>query len=508
MIAWIDRQRAADDDGLGMILVIGIMALVTALVGVSASIAVSSITSSRNRVTYEQALATSENGIDYALGKLQKAFDDYNADWPMPSPPSTVDPSPVCNAAVVNQTATTDAAQRVEARTVLQQIATNPACRVKGGVGEYVIWKPPTPLVNGKYPKYGKVYTMSFVPSYTAAAKLRKSRMLKAEYLFMPYRPTNAVLTGGNLSFDSSTKVTTAYGIDPSEASVHTNGTIATDGNPTVTGLVSSTGGSSAQSNNFTSTLNPNGAVIQKPVQRIPLVDAQSLYNRTRNDHPEYAQYSGTVYQGPWYDLCTDGYARPRAVTGAPCSESTTLNPGNQNSFRGWTYNATDHVWTASNSTQSGTYYIFEGSADIGTGNGAINNITVIAQAKDHDSCAGKKYGNINWNHYDMKAPSMTNLFMYADSDIVTHANWSAGSGTTAPPVISGMFVAGDQMLMETSSAGAVGSVVVGDQCTTGSPDLATTNQIKNPEIYYDPNSDAPFTSIISTTLWLEYTGS
>jgi hypothetical protein len=69
------------------------------------------------------------------------------------------------------------------------------------------------------------------------------------------------------------------------------------------------------------------------------------------------------------------------------------------------------------------------------------------------------------------------------------------------------MFVAGDQMNMETSSAGAVGSVVVGDQCTTGDPDPVTSNQIKNPEIYYDPNSDAPFTSIISTTLWLEYVG-
>jgi hypothetical protein len=49
--------------------------------------------------------------------------------------------------------------------------------------------------------------------------------------------------------------------------------------------------------------------------------------------------------------------------------------------------------------------------------------------------------------------------------------------------------------------------LVVGDQCSTGNPDIATTNEIKNPNIYYDPFSDAPFTSIISTTLWLEYVG-
>ena len=34
-----------------------------------------------------------------------------------------------------------------------------------------------------------------------------------------------------------------------------------------------------------------------------------------------------------------------------------------------------------------------------------------------------------------------------------------------------------------------------------------TSNEIKNPAIYYDPNSDAPFTSLIDTTLWLEYVG-
>jgi hypothetical protein len=157
--------------------------------------------------------------------------------------------------------------------------------------------------------------------------------------------------------------------------------------------------------------------------------------------------------------------------------------------------------------TQDGIYYVHEGSVDVGPGNGAINNVTVIAGAQNPDNCASKKYGNIEWNKFDMKAPAMTNLFMYADSDIVTHSNWSAGQGISAPPVISGMFVAGDQMHMETSSAGAVGSVVVGDQCNDGDPDLITDNEIKNPNIYYDPNSDAPFTSIISTTLWLEYVG-
>jgi hypothetical protein len=133
--------------------------------------------------------------------------------------------------------------------------------------------------------------------------------------------------------------------------------------------------------------------------------------------------------------------------------------------------------------------------------------MTIIASAENQDNCSAKKYGNISWDHFSLAAPSYPKLWMYADSDIYTTSNFSAGSGTTALPVISGMFVAGDQLHMETSSQGAVGSVVVGDQCTTGNPDLATANEIKNPAIYYDPNSEAPFTSIINTTLWLEYTG-
>ena len=497
MTTWFRRRlaRAGSDEGMGMILVIGIMGLVTGLVAVAASVAVNSITSSRNRVTYEQALATAENGIDYSLAKLQKAFDESNADYPMPS---STDPGGACSTTVA-QTATTDDAQRAEARTVLNQIASNSACRIKGGVGEYVIWKPPTPLVNGAYPKYGKIYAMSFVPSYGAAAQVRKVRMLKAEYLFMPYRPTHAVLAGGDLVFDSSTNVTAAYGVDPTLASVHTNASVTTIGNPTVTGAVTSTGSSTAQSNNFTNPLNPGGAVTQTSIQRIPVVDAETLYNQNRGR-----------YLSSWYDLCPDGTARPQAPAGRPCSAPDTaiLNGGDLNSFRGWSYVAANRTWVASNATQSGIYYVFEGSVDVGTGNTAIDNITVIAQAKDKDPCTSKKYGNITWDHYDMKAPSMTNLFMYADSDIVTHANWSAGSGTTSAPVISGMFVAGDQMQMETSSAGAVGAMVVANQCQTGNPDLVTTSEIKNPAIYYDPNSDAPFTSVISTTLWLEYPGS
>jgi hypothetical protein len=492
------HRRMHSEDGFGLILVIGFITIITTLVFIAGTIAVTSLTSSRQRVSYEQAIATAENGVDFTLAHLQTAFDDYNADYPIPSLPTTAVPSPFCNGTPVDDPApfTTEAAEKAWAKAQLAALlAAHPSCVTKAGDGDWLVLKPRTPLVDGKYPKYGRIYAMGWSPSRTSPNA--KVRLVKEEYIFMPYQPTNAVLTGGDLVLDSSTTVRAAFGVDPTLASVHTNGSLSTSGNPTVTGMVTSTGSSSAQSNNFNTTLNPGGSVSTSSLQSVPTVNAHSFYFKALNDHPEES--------ATWYDLCSDGYAYTQSA-GGPCT-GTQLNGGTQNAFNGWSYTSSSHTWVASRNTVDGTYYIDKGNVDVGSGNGSFQNITVIASADNPTNCSSKKYGNINWDHFDMKNPSYPNLWMLADSDIVTHSNFSAGSGTTSAPVISGMFVAGDQMQMETSSQGAVGSVVVGDQCSNGNPDLVTSSEIKNPAIWYDPNSEAPFTSIIDSTLWLEYAG-
>jgi hypothetical protein len=104
-----------------------------------------------------------------------------------------------------------------------------------------------------------------------------------------------------------------------------------------------------------------------------------------------------------------------------------------------------------------------------------------------------------------MEAPSVSNLFMLADQDLLTHSNFYAGS-SSGGTVVSGLFVAGDQIQLETSSAGAYGAVIAGDECDpTDGSSLVDANVVKNPAIYYDPNGQAPFVDIINTTLWLEY---
>ncbi len=467
---------------------IGVTAFVTVLIVTASVVAVHGLKQSQNRAKFEQSLASAENGVDSTLARLQKAFDDYNADYPIPSLGTLAEPTPACSAPEVAQPApfATQAAEDTWARTQLAALPSS--CWQTGASGDYLVLKPATPLVNGAYPKYGKVYALGMSPSHTDAGAV--TRMVKAEYVFMPFRPTHAVLTGGDLNISSSTTVTAAYGVDPALAAVHTNGSVTSVlGNPTVSGPVTSTGNSPGVSSNKFASNGASGAVMSKPPQSIPKVNARTMYFLASGVP------GGTTN---WYDLCADGTARPWSASGPCTGASIGSSP-----VRGWTYNSGSHLWTATRDALSGTYYV--NGADVTSANGVatFTNFTVIAASTNPDNCATKQYGNINWTRYDILAPSYPNVWFYADADIATGSNFSAGSGISAPPVVSGMFIAGDQISLQTSSSGAVGSVLAGNTCST-SP-LVTTNEVKNPAIYYDPNSTAPFTSIITTTLWLEY---
>ena len=134
----------------------------------------------------------------------------------------------------------------------------------------------------------------------------------------------------------------------------------------------------------------------------------------------------------------------------------------------------------------------------------AVPNLTVLASASS--MTCNKVGGNITWGSTDPLAPSLANTWLIADQDLMTTSNYQAGSASGGT-VISGFFIAGDQVEMSTSSNGAFGAVIAAGQCAPASGTLVTNNLIKNPSIYYDPNAQAPFTDVINNTLWLEYGG-
>ena len=496
MISWMRRAMRRGDEGVGLILVIGVSVFVFLLAAAAVSLAINGLTQSRNRTNFEKALASAETGIDSTLGRLQTAFTEYGADYPVPA-------TTMASASLASQCVhpsispdgapgydgtsfTTEDAERAWARESLQFIADNyPECIQNGDGGQFVVLKPPSTVV-----KYGRVYAMAAMPSF---ARPVKTRIVKDEYIFMPFRPTAAILAGGNLEISSSTYVFTAAGTDPHTAGVHANGSLTGTGNPTIDGPVTYSGSSGSLGTNKVY----GGTISQVPVQQIPFLSARSLYGQA-------ASLNASVL-ADWYDLCNDGSVKEYNAGGDPCegaSAGDSVAAGG--SFRGWTFSKPGGVptWTASSDTLDGTYYIDRGNVRTGNGNGTIGRLTVIASAENPDDCGTKKYGNITWDHYSIGQVALPGQWFLADSDLVTTSNFSAGSATA--PVSSGMFSAGDQMNMETSSQGAVGSVVIGDKCNT-TDGLVSTSEVKNPTVYYDANADGIFTSVITTALWLDY---
>lgn len=501
-----------------MILVIGISIMVFALVSAATAYAINGLSQSQQRSAFERSLAAAENGVDRTLAELSAAFTDYNADYPVPSPPTLAEPTPWCNTTAVTYPAfLADGSQVSDANGVFvsenaertwatQQLTTlRSVCgELDGGVGQYVVLKPVSPLSGGVYPKSGKVYAMGAVPGFDDPEAT--TRLVKNEYIFMPYRPMNAVLTGATLEIGASVVITGAAGVDPSVAGIHTNGTLDISGASaaTITGSVS-------QTEPVSGAPSLGGQpVVQQDQQRMPEVDAGKYYFQA----PNYSKDN----MASWYNLCPDGSVRAYSSAG-PCDAATSavLNQAADGSlvlpYRGWDFltSGADRTWQGDRTTQPGTYYAHHSSIEAKTGgpDPMINGLTLIAEASDKENCSAKRYGNITWGHHSITAPAMGNMFFYADGDVKVDSNIQLGQGATTPPVVSGMAVARDQIALSTSSNSAVGAVVATDACSTTQPvdSIVGVNSIKNAELYYDPNSDAPFTSIITTSLWLDYSG-
>ena len=503
------RDVRSDDTGFGMILVIGTSILVFSLVLAATAYAISGLKQSRNRTTFEQSLAVAEQGIDGTMSNLQTAFNKYNVDYPVPNNAWAygTPAAPSCNLAPVgwpavlaNGTTVSDSsgtfvaasgrtAEQNEKQWSTEQlttIAATTSCRVTDTSGndrsQYVVLKPVTTLVGGLYPKFGKIYTLSAIPSFDDSTSRR--RLLKSEYLFMPYRPQHAILTGSNLTFQGDLLVTGAAGVDPLLAAVHANGTIDVIGNSNVvTGPVTSTG--------VSSTSTSSGPISQGPSVSIPSVSALDFHGR--------AQAASPTSMTDWYDMC-DGVLKTYAVS-APCTGTAIAGT------RNWSWSAGTRTWTAPASVLPGTYYANEANVKNGSGNGTISNLTVVASSTNPTNCGSKRYGNIDWDHYDISNPQYQNLWFYADGDVSVTSNIKIGQGATTGTVVSGMIVAGDQTRLYTQSNSAVGGVVSADTCRTSpqpADSLISTNEVHS-DLYYDPNAVAPFTSVITNTLWLDY---
>lgn len=483
--------RQADDAGIGMILVIGITVFVAALSATAGVFVMNGLAQSRHRVAFEQALATAEAGIDFTLSHLQRAYDEGPRDYPVPDPGKA--PMAGCSLPSItlpDWSGEVDpaAAERLWVDNWFEdKLATSAGrgCLMGTPAGQVMILKPAHSA--NDTPQYGRVYARGFSPSFSDPRALH--RTIKAEYVFLPYQPSHAILTGTKLKLQSTSTEVTGVDSDSAKlAAVHTNGTLDVKGLPKVSGEVTvGVDSSGATSSNFA--LNPGGTPIVRPFVPIPRVSARQFYNQ--------APHQDSNAMNAWWDLCPDGKAKPYSEDG-PCeSETEWVAP-----YRGWSYDADSHTWTASKDTQSGTYFVHMANVANGNGNGSITNISVIASGTT-DGC-DKAYGNIVWDHYDTLNPAFKNLFFLADGDLSATSNFFSGSSGVGQVPSSGMYVAGEEILVWTSSSGLVGSVLAANQCDIDDGPVST-NEVQGQVIKFDPDGSSPFSSLISTTLWLEY---
>jgi len=457
------RGSAADDQGIALSMVLLITVAISGLIAAMVIIGTGALRSSTGHAKFDQSLAAAEAGIDSLLSELQadQAFTNAGS---VPSSWATAPP--------------TEAEEQAWARAAI--LAQDSSAVQDAGVGEYVAIKPAG---------WNAVYAMGWSPS--KAAPNATARLIKAEYLFAPYKPGNAILTSGNLAFSSSVTVDVSTGFVDAKANVHTNGEAAGTGcSQTVNGTVTSSG-----AYGVCGSVGDTGSGGGFPLEDVPLVDPRFVYNTYASVYADDAL--GPDFQ--WYDLCYDGKVRrPGGVGSAPCTGDELADLEAGGTYRGWSYadgsGTTAPIWTMDSTTWGpGIYYAYQSDAVMDR-NTTVARATVLAEGDPNGGPTSRcqmKGGRITAKLVSVQAAALPGIVFLADDDLEVTSNFEGGIG---------LFGARNQVKLETSSNGITGTVIANDTCTAGG-DL---NEVKNAVINYDRNVEVPLLDMIRTTQWLE----
>ncbi len=473
-------KKLDQDDGMGLITVMGLSSAVAIVVALSVTVAINSLSSARNHVEFEGALAAAETGVDEVLGDIQTAYDngsaytaannDCTASWTW-SGASLPEPA-------------------VEMAWLESAVESMPAgCLQAAGAGQYVAFRAsasdgtPIPVV----------YSIGWTPSRDSA--IAASRAIRVEYLFSPYKPNQAILTEADLVFSGSVEVDLTADSDATTADVHSNSdltagnnSLKVNGNVTASGTNDRAG--TCPDQKITGTCESAA-----PPQAIPRVNARSLYRALASEAA-----------AGWFDLCPDGSVRAPDLTDAaapsPCTGEV-LSP--EGDYRGWVLedaNSVDATWVftpVDGTDYPGAYYAYQTNVSLEKGKGNKNEVTmsVIVEAKPdgrpgYSASCEKSGGTLNWKHGYI-TNFLPGVLFVADTAVIGEANSDVGTGVIA---------AGDYIDWNTSSSTVRGSMVTSGNCPT-----SPTNVIQGVELRYDSSSEVPLSTLIRTTGWLEMVG-
>jgi hypothetical protein len=437
---------------------------------------------------FEGALAAAEAGIDGELSLVQTYHNmspaqDYVTPAACNVPAGTL--TTQLNTASTFATAT---AERTWAKAVIAALPSS--CVKTTPAGQYIAFRPA-----GR----NAVYSMGWAPD--KASDLARPRLLKAEYIFSPYQPGSALLTAGNLDFGGSVDVTTA--LTATGANVHTNGSSSMPASVHIDGTMTAAGTLSGCGSNVT-----GGCTSGSPVQSVPDANPRAVYTKYNSTTP---QTSG------WYDLCPDGSARYPSTSG-PCAGTSVGSNGSAPG--GWTFTAgnatTAPKWSinmnAVGSSPTPTVYYAYGSNVRMDGNNSVTMpYTILVEGVAATNAAVSAYGGsaicgeVGGDFY-AKQVSLIPSSLVPGLGIMATGQISLNTQTQIGVDGNGAMVLAGHNLTTQASAGTtiIGAMVANNTC---SDDGRGTNSPQGWTIKYDRTAEVPVSSLINTTLWLEYTG-
>lgn len=457
------RLRGRAEDGIGLVLVLGVTSTLLIIMAITVVVATNSLSSARSHVNYEQSMAAAETGLETTLGRIQTTRDtgtDFSSptecaarwDWPVGTVP------PV-------------AQERAWALSAIE--AMPDSCVGQAGEGEYISFRARD--INGQNTQV--VYSMGWAPE--RALDNSRSRLIRANYVFSPYQPIYAVLSNLELRMSGDVNVT---GSVLGDSDVRTNGNFVGDNNIQVNGDITAAG-----TNNVISCPNSQIDGVCQSGESSMFVPTVSAYGAYRS------LASGLT--GTWRDLCPDGTVRaPDPARTSPCTGDVISATS---SFNGWSLSTVLGVptWTYAGAGSAGSwiYYAYRSDIVLDPGSAETATMTVIAEADARTDICAKVGGNIEWRSGSVVG-SVSGLVMLADATL---------TGTSSGNASTGAMAAGDTIQLTNSTSDPMG--ISGSLLASGSCPTADFARLTGPvTLTFDADSDVPVSSVIRTTDWLE----
>jgi hypothetical protein len=453
------RLHESADGGYGMVLVLGIGLVLTALAVLAAGQGVAAVKGSSTHASFGSNLDVAEAGIDQISARVQATSGSYVYC------PTSATVSCTLPAQVRTRGFATKADERQWASTTLRQLAAgNPSLLVNTRGGQYLAIKPAG---------LNTIYSMSWVPSY---AKATRQRLLKSEYVFSTFRASAALLANGDVSCCASYDFDlTSDQASSSAIPIHTNGAL-TGSVSAKTGVLQATASGSCSS----------PCVGGKPNVSVPAIDPRVFYTG-----------QAWRYADNWYDLCPDGTARKPSlgVNAVPCTgQVLTASTSNGQRFRGWSRNG--NTWSNSGGDYPGVYYVYRGNVDqksaqgssVSTWTGAM---TVITEATANRSCPKvdgfQSYKAVDWLNGGYIPGVMVVTGWYFNQDSSSH-------------LATGAVLAQGYVEQHTSSAAGLAGLMIAENL------CGETNKLQGSVLAYNGGADLPLSQLARTTLELELT--